>query len=471
MTKRIALFPEYTPQAHITTCSTTTPLTASPSLFTQLYENLAGSGQGIWAWKPLAKVLHFNKTYMQMLGYDADVFTSHISTFENLLHPEDKEDILSAQYKVVTSAALGESFESRFRLRMKNGQYRWVIGKGFVVHRDEQAQATLVVGIHIDSLAVGSSLKQHLTAHDRMHFALEAANDGLWDWDAQTNSVYYSPRYLEMLGYTPKNFLPVLESWTSRVHPEDLAHTVEMQMLIAASPAYGDVFECIYRFLTADGTYRWILGRGKVTRRDEQGRASRIVGLHTDITELRTTQEALAKIVNVDRLTQLYSRFYFEREMGKLRPAQHPISLIYGDVDCLKLVNDHIGHQAGDALLATAGQLVRATIRSTDVAARLGGDEFIILLPRCPEDDARKVLNKILTKLNEYNALSDSIPVFISMGLVSAEQETPQHTLIARADKMMMADKARHRTEHRTAMKKWLENTLHTSIDATDLRL
>lgn len=441
------------------------------AIFAHMYKDLFDAGHGIFLWQPATELLYFNAAYMQMLGYEEHTFAYHISTWENLIHQEDREFTVSSQRKVTESPAFGDSFESHYRLRMKNDEYRWIIGKGFVVCRDADGKALFIVGVHVDLLAVDKSLTQHLVRHDRMHFALEAAKDGLWDWDSQTNTVYYSPRYLEMLGYTTENFPPVFDSWACRVHPDDLKNTVDLQVAVANSPNFGDKFECIYRFLTADGTYKWLLGRGQVTRRDSEGKATRIVGLHTDITELRNTQEALAKLVNVDPLTNLHSRFYFESELGKLRPSHHPISIIYCDIDCLKLINDHIGHSAGDALLTTAGQLLRQSIRSTDIAARLGGDEFIILLTRCPEDAARKVLQSLRETLDAHNSIPGIMPLFMSLGLVSTEKNIPQHKLVAQADKAMMRDKARHRAKHLQATKTWIEAQLNTSIDTTDTRL
>lgn len=440
------------------------------AIFTQMYKEVFDAGSGIFLWEPATDALYFNSSYMQMLGYEENEFPYHISTWENLIHEEDREFTANNQRAIIASTSLGDSFESRYRLRMKNGEYRWVIGKGFIVCRDAQGKATFVVGLHIDLMSVDKNLRQHLVQHDRMLFALEAAKDGLWDWDSQTNLVYYSPRYLEMVGYTPENSPPNLSSWSCRVHPDDLNSTVDMQLSVAASPHFGDTYECIYRFLSADGLYKWILGRGKVIHRNKEGHATRIVGLHTDITEFHNTQEALAKLVNIDPLTSLHSRFYFETELSKLRPSHHPISIIYCDIDCLKLVNDHIGHCAGDTLLSTAGHLIRQSIRSTDIAARLGGDEFVILLTRCPEHAANSVMNNLRQNIREYNKTPGIMPVFMSLGLVSTEKNIPQHKLVAQADKAMMHDKAQHRKEHLEATREWIEAQLNTTIDINDIR-
>lgn len=456
--------------------STDTPVaasftTAQHEVFTKIYKSIFESGHGIWLWETDTDILYFDHSYMEMLGYEAHEFSNTIETWLHLLHDEDRDITIKAQRMIIESPLQGDTFESRFRMRMKNGSYRWIIGKGVVVRRDDAGKALRVVGLHIDLVALDDTLEQHLTQHDRMHFALEAARDGLWDWDSQSNGVYYSPRYLEMIGYTQENFPPVLDSWACRVHPDDLVNTVEMQLAVASSPLYGDMFECIYRFLAADGSYRWLLGRGKVIRRDETGKAARVVGLHTDITELRNTQEALAKLVNTDPLTTLHSRLYLETEIAKLRPAQHPISVIYCDVDCLKLVNDHMGHNAGDALLAKAAQLVRQSIRKTDIAARMGGDEFMILLVRCPEFAAKNVLTMLRETIAHYNSQADVMPVYMSLGCVTAESHVPQHKLVAMADKEMMLDKKTHRAKHRNGMRAWLESQLKTTIDMTDSRL
>lgn len=447
------------------------PATGYSSVFSQVYKNIYENGHGTWLWEPESDTLYFDEAYVHMLGYTAGELSQTIQTWIDLLHIEDKDNVLRAQQAILQSPKNGESFENHFRMRMKNGEYRWIIGKGVVMCRNAAGAALRVVGMHIDLVALDSTLHKHLMQFDRMHFALEAAKDGLWDWNSKSNGVYYSPRYLEMLGYTNENFPPVLDSWTSRVHPDDLAATVEMQLAVAKSAKYGDVFESIYRFLAADGSYKWLLGRGKVIRRGEDGIATRIVGLHTDITELRNTQEALANLVNIDPLTSLHSRFYLETETAKLRRAHHPISVIYCDVDCLKLVNDHMGHTTGDALLAKAGELVRASIRKTDIAARLGGDEFIILLMRCPEFAAKNVISTLRENLAQHNSKPGVMPVYMSLGSVTTSDHIPQHKLVAMADKEMMLDKSTHRAKHRDAMRAWLESQLKTGIDMTDTRL
>ncbi len=435
-----------------------------------LFKSLLKADYGIWLWEPHVGTLYFNNYYLTMLGYEVARFPYHISTWENLIHPDDRQIHLPAQLDIIASPQHGESFESRFRMRTVSGEYRPVLSRGFVVCRDSEGKAIRLAGIHIDLATSESIIGRLAVQHDRMRFALEAARDGLWDWEPATGDVYFSPRYIAMFGYTPDEFPQRIESWISRVHPDDLEATVEKQFRFIESPDMGDLFECVYRFRGADDSYKWILGRGKVTRRDENGEATRIVGLHTDITELRNAQESLAHLINHDTLTHLYSRFYLDEQLGKLDEEHYPVSVIYGDVDGLKLVNDNLGHTTGDTLLKSAASLILQGTRTSDVVARSGGDEFTILLTHCPEDAAQRVLDRIRTVLEQYNAVPGVMPVLISFGLVSATRKTSVHKLIAAADRKMFDNKNRNHPHHLALIKKWIENQLGTPVELADTR-
>ena len=436
-----------------------------------LFNGLLRADYGIWLWEPYTHTLYFNKTYLTMLGYAPAQFPYHISTWENLIHPEDWTINVPHQMRIIESAGEGDSFETRFRLKTAKGDYMPVLSRGFVVCRDDRGRAIRLVGIHIDMETSESIVRKLAVAHDRMRFALEATRDGIWDWTPATGEVYFSPRYIAMCGYTPDEFPQRVEAWIERVHPDDLDATVKKQFEFIESPELGDMFECVYRFRTASGDYKWILGRGKVTRRDENGKAERIVGLHTDITELRHTQESLAQLINHDTLTGLYSRFHFDEQLAVLTEEHYPVSIIYGDVDGLKLINDNLGHAAGDTLLKTAASLIRQGTRANDIVARTGGDEFTLLLLRCPEPAAGQVLERIRAVMDIHNATPDAMPVYLSFGLVSAARQTSINKLVTLADRKMLAEKAKNRPVSRTAIKQWIEAQTGVPIDVSDTRI
>lgn len=437
-----------------------------------IFNDLWKADYGIWLWEPYTEQLYFNRHYLAMLGYEDGSFPYHISTWKNLLHPDDAKNIVSMQFKIIESAEYGDSIDTRFRLKTVTGDYMWVLSRGFVVCRDETGKAIRLVGIHIDMGTSEAIVNKLAIQHDRMRFALDTTKDGLWDWTPSTGEVYYSPRYIKMCGYKEDDFPPVIESWSGRVHPDDIEATVNKQVEFVNNPDMGDNFECVYRFLAADGSYKWILGRGKVTRRDAEGKAFRIVGLHTDITELRNTQESLTHLINHDTLTNLYSRFYFDERLVQLEDRHYPLSIIYCDMDGLKLINDHLGHATGDTLLKTAASLILEGTRGGDIVARTGGDEFTVLLPDCPENTALRILERIQAVVDLHNVTPDVMPVFISFGLVCTnEKSTSVIKLVSLADENMMSMKMKNRPHNLSIIRDWIEKQLGSRIDMNDSRL
>ncbi|WP_288637611.1 GGDEF domain-containing protein [uncultured Oxalobacter sp.] len=437
-----------------------------------IFNDLLKADYGIWLWEPYTEQLYFNSHYLTMLGYSNAEFPYNIATWKALLHPDDANNIVPMQFKIIGSAEYGESFDTRFRMKTKNGDYMWVLSRGFVVCRDEHGKAIRLAGIHIDTDTSEAIVNKLAIQHERMRFALDTARDGLWDWSPATGEVYFSPRYVEMCGYQPEEFPQRVESWIERVHPDDIEATVTKQLEFVNNPEMGDTFECVYRFLAADGSYKWILGRGKVTRRDAEGKAIRIVGLHTDITELRNTQESLAHLINHDTLTGLYSRFYFDEKSRQLKEKHYPLSIIYGDMDGLKLINDNLGHATGDTLLKTAASLILQGTRGSDIVARTGGDEFTLLLLNCSGNAANLILERIQAAIDIYNTTPDVLPVFISFGLVCAnENNTSVNKLVSQADKNMMNTKLKNHPENLAIIRAWIEKRLGSEIDIADTRL
>ncbi len=128
-------------------------------------------------------------------------------------------------------------------------------------------------------------------ATERFEVAVAGSADGLWDWDLTTDTVYYSPRFKELLGFTPtdRRFPDVFAAFKKRLHPEDTASTEDA---IARAVRDGVPYRAIYRLKTAGGDWRWYEARG-ATLRDAHGAATRMAGSITDITERRQTEEAL----------------------------------------------------------------------------------------------------------------------------------------------------------------------------------
>jgi two-component system, NarL family, sensor histidine kinase UhpB len=125
-------------------------------------------------------------------------------------------------------------------------------------------------------------------SEERFKLAMEATQDGLWDWNVPTNEIYRSPGYAKMLGYDPDTFFSTLGSWLDQIHPEDREAVIAANQACVAGRQEG--FEIEFRMRAKDGNWRWILGRAKAVSHDADGRATRVVGTHTDITERKRAE-------------------------------------------------------------------------------------------------------------------------------------------------------------------------------------
>ncbi len=130
-------------------------------------------------------------------------------------------------------------------------------------------------------------------SEERLRLTLEATQDGLWDWNILTDAVVYSPAYWTMLGYAPIEQEPTAQLWIERLHPDDREATLRANQDCIENRS--DTFVSEFRMRSASGEWRWIQGRGKAVARDASGRATRLVGTHTDITERKRAEEALEK--------------------------------------------------------------------------------------------------------------------------------------------------------------------------------
>lgn len=241
----------------------------------------------------------------------------------------------------------------------------------------------------------------------RWKFAIEGTGDGLWDWDIPNNTVYFSKTWKTMLGYSEGDISNNLNEWERLVHPDDLPGTMVAvkEHLDGKTPAYINE----HRLLCKNGSYKWILDRGLVVSRDEQGRPLRAIGTHTDITERKQMEETIRQQALYDPLTKLPNRRLLvdrlELAMSASKRNGHHGAVLFLDLDNFKPLNDTHGHEAGDLLLIEAARRIRQCIRETDTVARIGGDEFVVVLAQLDIDNniskqqAEMLAEKVRTEL------------------------------------------------------------------------
>ena len=188
--------------------------------------------------------------------------------------------------------------------------------------------------------------------------------------------------------------------------------------LANALKGVSDEFDCEYRVPNASGEWIWVHSRGKVTQRDESGRAQRMTGTSHNVTKRKHAEERAEYLATRDALTGLPNRvlLHDRLEQGIFNAARHHtgFAFMFIDLDRFKTINDSLGHQVGDELLKRVAPRLTACVRATDTVARLGGDEFAVILENLGGDDdegAQQVAEKMIAVHGRADADRGPAPV------------------------------------------------------------
>jgi diguanylate cyclase (GGDEF)-like protein/PAS domain S-box-containing protein len=219
-------------------------------------------------------------------------------------------------------------------------------------------------------------------SEERYALAARGANDGLWDWDLRSGSVYYSPRWKTMLGFEEVEVGDGIGEWLSRLDEEDRPVVeARLQSHLEGATAH---FESEHRMRDKHGGLHWMLTRGLAVR-DQDRRPYRIAGSQTDITERKLAEELLRFRAHHDVLTELPNRLLFMERLQAAfdcgaEPGKCAFAVLLIDLDRYKIITDSLGHVVSDALVVAVARALQARVGPRDTVAFLGGDEFAVLM-------------------------------------------------------------------------------------------
>jgi len=254
------------------------------------------TSDGLWDWDFTNPAKSYNSPgYYRMLGYEpgeVEMFGNH---WIDLVHPEDRERVINSNEDCMASRIQG--FEMEFRMKTKNGDWKWIYSRGRVVARDAGGKTLRMIGTHMDITERNRSQQSLRESEERFRLAMDATSEGLWDLDVNADGGYYSPGYYQMLGYEPGEFAMTGDEWRARIHPDDFEATQQANMDCIEGRTQSFETEC--RMRTKSGDWKWILSRGRAVVRDLNGRALRLIGTHMDITERKQREQELEAITTV----------------------------------------------------------------------------------------------------------------------------------------------------------------------------
>ncbi len=285
----------------------------------------------------------------------------------------------------------------------------------------------------------------------RYALAARGANDGLWDWNIETGEMQLSER-CRVIAAVTDDPIPV-EVWLERIHAEDRARVEnEVRRHLRGETSS---FECEYRIKLGGGSLRWVLCRGAAVR-DAAGNATRFAGSLTDISRRKKSEAQIVFEATRDHLTALPNRTTFHDRVDHAIALNHrnhiyDFAVLFIDLDRFKLVNDSLGHAAGDALLCEVAARIRRSVRPADMVARLGGDEFTVLLENISgPHDATQAAERILMELRApFPVAGQEIYPSASIGIaISTSGYESANELVRDADTAMYRAKAKRRDRY-----------------------
>jgi PAS domain S-box-containing protein len=249
----------------------------------------AGAQEGVWDWNVETGAVVYSARWKEMLGYAEHEIAPHISAWEHLLHPDDVPRASELHDSLARGAG---TYEGEFRLRHKDGRYIHVLSRGLPVRVAPGGPVVRIVGTHLDITERKRTESALRESEERLTLAFAGAQEGVWDWNLETDAVAYSPRWKQMLGYAEDEIEPHISAWERLVHPDDRARADAANDAVAR----GDrMYEAEFRLRHKDGRYVHVLSRGFPVRREPGGPVVRIVGTHFDLTERKEAEDRLRR--------------------------------------------------------------------------------------------------------------------------------------------------------------------------------
>jgi diguanylate cyclase (GGDEF)-like protein/PAS domain S-box-containing protein len=311
---------------------------------------------------------------------------------------------------------------------------------GYAYYQKEKELSNLNKNLHIK---VQEATKELQDERNRFSLAVEGSKDGLWDWNIQTDELFFSERFEIMLGYNVGDLPRNIDAWFGLLHPDDkddVSKAVQDYLNYNSKSNY----EGSFRLRAKDGSWIWILGRGKALF-DTDGTLIRFVGFNTDISQQKEYQKKLDHTAKHDSLTHLPNRFLLSEllthEMHIVKRNNKQLALCFIDLDGFKEVNDKYGHEAGDEVLSTVASRMSEIVRESDIVSRLGGDEFVIVISNLKSSsEVIPMLQRLLSDLSSdipYNKNKIRVSASIGVSFYPQDIDIGNEALLRQADQAM----------------------------------
>ncbi|MBI5106413.1 MAG: EAL domain-containing protein [Solirubrobacterales bacterium] len=419
-------------------------LAAAEARYRSLVEQMPATTY-VAEWTAEAPVRYISPQIRTLLGWTPEEFVADPGLWARTIHPADRDRVLA---EVRRTYEQQESFDVEYRMLGRDGREVWVWDKD-VVLRDDEGRPTASQGVLLDVTALRRTEHALRQERDRAQRYLDVAGAIIVALDLDERVLLLNRAGQEVLGFgeadlAGRDFFEAVVPEEERELTRALFHEH-----VANDPGDADLFEC--EVVAADGQRRAIAWHTTVLR-DDEGRATATLSSGVDLTERRAAEQQIAYLAYHDSLTGLPNRAllaeHLELALARAQRSGQAVALLYLDLDDFKLVNDSLGHPAGDELLCHIALRLGERRREMDLLARQGGDEFLLLLADLDRPDAegaaRRVADGLLRALQRPFTIAGAefhTGASVGISLFPADAGNADQ-LLAHADAAMYAAKA-----------------------------
>ena len=337
---------------------------------------LDGGNLAEWHFDLDSDELYAGDGWVRFLGHDRSPPITHGAEFSGLLHPDDVPRMREALVRALKG--LDAEYELDLRLRTREGGWKWLHCRGRVTERDGTGHARRMSGMVADIDARKRAEDAAAERDRRFRDVAEVSGEYVWEADGDWRFTYLSERAEAVLGYARSELLG-RRLWDFVPLGEERV----MRDWFAGHGGEGRSFrELVHRMMTRAGGVIWQSLSG-VPLMDASGRWAGYRGTAADVTPRKNAEARIDQLATRDSLTGLANRSLLaERVSQAIVRAAHArgeLALLAVDLDRYRLVNESLGHTAGDALLRAVAERLQNALRREDTLARLGGDDFALL--------------------------------------------------------------------------------------------
>lgn len=286
----------------------------------RLENAMEGAKGALWDWDMIKNTVYYSKQWKSMLGYQDHEIGNDLKEWESRIHPDD----IAGTMKEINNYISGitKSYKNHLRIRHKNNSYLYWLDQGIITERTKDGTPIRMVGAAFDITELKVTQEKLKDSEERWNFALVGTGAGIWDWNSQNDTIFYSAKAMAMIDY--KNVIGEnpMETFKSLIHPD---HVDEISRVLKSMEKDVNHATIQYKIRSRSGKYIWVEDNAMVVQRNAFGYPVRLLGSFVDITDRKNTEIELIRAKELAEALVKKERHFLANISHELRTPLHAV--------------------------------------------------------------------------------------------------------------------------------------------------